>query len=78
MHELEVDYNDLKDPKSAHQMKTHTGNLIDHRFFKNFPREAKGMYPPQHILLHVTCEVPENTGYIVNSTPTFRQDTFSC
>lgn len=63
-------------------MKAHTGNFIanpdafDNEFFKISPREARSLDPQQRVLLHTAYEALENAGYVPNSSPTFRAETF--
>ncbi|KAF8074125.1 putative polyketide synthase [Lyophyllum atratum] len=76
------DYTDGKNAKRT--MKAHTGNFIegvdefDNKFFKISPREAKSMDPQQRILLHTAYEALEDSGYVPNSTPNFRPESFGC
>ncbi|KAF7371094.1 Non-reducing polyketide synthase terA [Mycena sanguinolenta] len=76
------DYDGRKYPKR--QMKTRTGNFLDnvdefdHRFFKISPREAKSMDPQQRILLQTAYEALEDSGYVPNTSPTSRPETFGC
>ncbi|KAG6907234.1 Type I Iterative PKS [Tephrocybe rancida] len=76
------DYLDGQNAKRA--MKAHTGNFIegadefDNKFFKISPREAKSMDPQQRVLLHTAYEALEDSGYVPNSTPTTRPETFGC
>ncbi|KAG6896291.1 Type I Iterative PKS [Termitomyces sp. T32_za158] len=69
---------------SQRTMKAHTGNFIDspdefdNKFFKISPREAQSMDPQQRILLHTAYEALEDSGYVPNSTPTNRPESFGC
>ncbi|KNZ72615.1 Conidial yellow pigment biosynthesis polyketide synthase [Termitomyces sp. J132] len=76
------DYQESKN--SQRYMKARTGNFIegadefDNKFFKISPREAKNMDPQQRILLHTAYEALEDSGYVPNSTPTNRPESFGC
>ncbi|KAF9464084.1 beta-ketoacyl synthase, partial [Collybia nuda] len=76
------DYNDAKNPQRA--MKAHTGNFVDgadefdNKFFKISPREARSMDPQQRVLLHTAYEALEDSGYVPNSTPTSKPESFGC
>jgi acyl transferase domain-containing protein len=36
------------------------------------------MDPQQRVLLHAAYEALEDSGYVPNATPSFRQETFGC
>ncbi|THU92749.1 polyketide synthase [Dendrothele bispora CBS 962.96] len=78
------EYNPATSSNTKRTMKAKTANCIDgvdefdNQFFKISPREAKSMDPQQRILLQTTYEALEDAGYVPDSTPSFRRDTFGC
>ncbi|KAH0578205.1 hypothetical protein H2248_004080 [Termitomyces sp. 'cryptogamus'] len=77
-HDLKI--SDHQESKNSERcMKARTGNFSEGADeFDNNPREAKSMDLKRPILLHTAYQALKDSGYVPNSTPTDRPESFGC